>query len=72
MKSIIILAQKVKNKERQLAMANVNKSKIVKLTNILSTINLFDKHSWAISNINIDVAENLKPTCIKKYQRCIG
>lgn len=67
MKDMIILVEKNRNNKKVLAIENVNKTAIVKVEKMLSTIDLDTKHSWAINNGDIDIVENLKLTGIKKY-----
>ena len=44
---------------------------MTEIAKVLSTIDLDGKHSWAISNNNMDKAKNLRLISIKKYWRCI-
>lgn len=50
-----------------MAIGNANKIVIAKVAKILSVINFDNKYNWAINNANIDIAEDLKLTGIKKY-----
>ncbi len=64
MKDVIVVAERG---EELLAMENANKITKVKVAKVSSTIDLRSKHSWVISNVNIDAAEGLGRTSIKKY-----
>ncbi len=55
-----------------LAMENADKTVIAEVAKVSSVIDLGSKHSWAISNTDIDTAEDLGLTGIKKYQRRVG
>ncbi len=48
-------------------MENVDKTVIAEVAKVSSTIDLGSKHNWAISNADMDVAEDLGLTDIKKY-----
>ncbi len=50
-----------------LAMENADKTAIAEVAKVSSAIDLGSKHSWAISNADMDAAENLGLTGIKKY-----
>ncbi len=69
MKDIIAVAER--NREL-LAMENVDKTVIAEVAKVSSAIDLGNKHSWAISNADMDVARDLRLTGIKKYWRRIG
>ncbi len=53
-------------------MENADKTTITEIVKVSSVIDLGSKHSWAISNADIDTAEDLGLTGIKKYWRRIG
>lgn len=53
-------------------MKNIDKTIIAEVAKMLSTINLKNKHSKAISNANMDAARDLELICIKKYWKHIG
>lgn len=66
-KDIIAAAKKCGKNRGLLAIENANKIVIAKVAKILSVINFDNKYNWAINNANIDIAEDLKLTGIKKY-----
>ncbi len=55
-----------------LAIENVDKTTIAEVAKMSSAIDLGSKYSWAISNADIDTAEDLGLTSIKKYWRHAG
>ena len=61
----------IENKEL-LAIENADKIAMAEVVKVLSTIDLRSKHSWAISNVNMDITEDLGLTGIKKYWKCAG
>ncbi len=63
---MIVVAKK---SEELLAMENVDKTTIVEVAKVSSTINLGSNYNWTISNADIDAAEDLRLTGIKKYWR---
>ncbi len=64
MKDVITMAERG---GELLAMENADKTVIAEVAKVSSAINLGNKHSWAISNADIDVAGDLGLTGIKKY-----
>ena len=48
-------------------MKNIDKTAMAELAKILNAINLGSKHSWAISNADMDATRNLGLISIKKY-----
>lgn len=50
-----------------MAIKIIDKTIIIKIGKILSTINLDNKHSYTISNDDMDTIKNLKQTNSKKY-----
>ncbi len=69
MKDVILV---IKKGGELLAMENVDKIAIAEVAKVASTIDFRSKHGWAISNADIDAAEDLGLTSIKKYWRCAG
>ncbi len=69
MKDVILVVERGRE---LLAMKNVDKTVIAEVAKEWSTIDLGSKHSWAISNADMDAAENLGLTGIKKYGRRVG
>ena len=67
MKDMITVVKKSGENKELLAIENVDKIAIVKVTKMSSAIDLKSKHSWAINNADIDAAGNLKLIGIKKY-----
>lgn len=45
---------------------------MIKVVKMSSAINLGNKYSQAINNIDINTARDLGLTSIKKYQKCAG
>ena len=45
----------------------VNKAAILEVVKTSSAINISNKYSWVINNIDIDVAKDLGVTGVKKY-----
>ncbi len=64
MKDMILVAERV---GELLAMENVDKTTISKVAKVSSTIVLRNKHSWAISNTDMDITKDLGLISIKKY-----
>ncbi len=64
MKDVILVT---KRGGELLTMENVDKTVIAEVAKVSSAINLRSKHSWAISNTDMDAAEDLGLTGIKKY-----
>lgn len=56
---MIILAKKSKDKERPLAIKNIDKIVIAKIIKLSSVINFNNKYSWVISNGDIDVIKKI-------------
>ncbi len=69
MKNMIAVAEKGKE---LLAIENIEKTVIAEVAKVSSAIDLGSKHSWAISNADMDTTRNLKLTGIKKYWRHTG
>lgn len=61
MKVVIILTKKSRNNERLLIIENIDKIAIAKVGKVLNTINLVSKHSFAISNGDMDIVEDSLP-----------
>ncbi len=64
MKDMIAVAERG---GKLLAIENEEKTVIAEVAKVSSAINLGSKHSWAISNADIDAARDLRLTSIKKY-----
>ena len=64
---MIAVAEKRGKNKKLLAIENIDKTAITKIAKMLSTINFRSKHSWAISNTDMDAARNLRLISIKKY-----
>lgn len=62
---MIILNKTSKNKELLKGIADIIVA--AKVTQALNFINLARRYKWAISNTNLDKANKLKLTSIKKY-----
>lgn len=58
-KIVIILAKKSKDKEKPLAIKNIDKIAIAKIIKLSSVINFNNKYSWVISNGDIDVIKKI-------------
>ena len=58
-----------KNRENKelLAIKNVHKTIIAEIAKVSNAINLKNKHSWTISNADMDIARDLGLIHIKKY-----
>ncbi len=69
MKDVILVAERGRE---LLAMENADKTAIAEVAKMSSAIDLGSKHSWAISNADMDVARDLGLTSIKKYWRHTG
>lgn len=63
----IIISKKAQKKKRRLVMGNTDKITLTKITKTLSLIDFDSKYIWIISNVDNDVARDLKLTDIKKY-----
>ena len=72
MKKVIAMAEKDRENKELLTIKNVDKTAMAKFAKVLSAIDLRSKHSWAISNADIDVAGNLRLIGIKKYWTYAG
>lgn len=72
MKNVIVVTEKSRENKKLLAIENIDKTIMVEVTKVLSAINLRSKHNWAISNVDIDVARDLRLIYIQKYWRHIG
>lgn len=62
---MIILTKKSRNNEKLLIIENIDKIAIAKVAKVLNTINLVSKHSWTISNSDIDIVEDI----LSKFKR---
>lgn len=69
MKNVIFFTEKV---EELFVIENVNKTTIAEVAKVSSAIDLGNKHSWVISNANIDITKDLGLTGMQKYKRCAG
>ncbi len=69
MKNVILVTERG---GKLLAMENADKTAIAEVGNVSSVIDFGSKHSWAISNADMDAAEDLGLTGIKKYWRHAG
>ncbi len=67
MKDVIAVAEKGRKNKKLLAMENIDKTAMTEVAKMSSTIDLRSKHSWAISNTDIDVVRDLGLINIKKY-----
>lgn len=61
------MAKKGKENKKLLIMQDANKTGMAKFGKVSNTIDLGNKHSWAISNDNIDIAGDLRPISTIKY-----
>lgn len=68
----MIVVAKKSRKKQGLLVEKIDKAVIVKVAKVSSVIDISNKYRWAINNIDIDVAGDLKLTGIKKYWKCIG
>ena len=66
------MLEKSGEKKELLVIENANKTAMADSLKILSAINLKNKYSWAISNVDIDAARDLRLIYMKKYGRCVG
>lgn len=65
---MVAVPKKGRKNEKQLAMEYLlYKTIMAKVAKVLSVINLGVKYSQAISNTDINIARDLRLTCIKKY-----
>ncbi len=71
-KDVIAVAEKGRENKELLAMENVDKTAMAEVAKVLSAIDLGSKHSWTISNTDIDAAGDLGLISIKKYWRRAG
>ena len=67
MKNIITLTEKSGENKKLLAIKYIDKTAMVEMAKVSSTIDFVNKHSWAISNADIDVVGDLELIGIKKY-----
>ncbi len=65
MKDMIVVAEKGLENKELLVIENINKIAMAEVTKVSSTIDLRNKYSWIISNIDINVAKNLRRISIK-------
>lgn len=72
MKDIIVVVERDGENEMSLAMENINKIPMTEVGKMLGAIDHDLKYNQAISNIDIDVTEDLELTSIKKYYKCIS
>lgn len=72
MKNMILVAKKVRKNKQLLVIENTNKDVMVEIAKMSSAIHLGSKHSWVITNTDIDIGKNLELIDIKKYQRRDG
>lgn len=71
-KNLIAIAKKDRKNRELLVIENKNKTAMVKVAKVSSVIDLGNKYSWVISNINIEIARDSRLTSIKQYWKCIG
>ena len=67
MKDIIALIEKSGENKELSIIENADKTVMVEVAKVSSAINLESKYNWAISNADMDAAEDLKLVDIKKY-----
>ena len=72
MKDMIAMAEKGGDNKKLLAIKNADKTAMAEVAKVLSAIDLKSKHSWAISNSDMNVARDLGLSNIKKYWRYVG
>lgn len=63
---MIKVAEKGRKNKELLTIENVDKTTMAEVAKVSNAINLGSKHSWAISNANIDAIKNLGLIGIKK------
>ncbi len=66
-KDTIAVAERGRENKELLAIEKTDKTAIAEVAKVLNNIDLGSKHSWAISNADIDAARNLGLTGIKKF-----
>ncbi len=67
---MVVVAEKGRKNKKQLVMENLlDKTAMAKVAKVLIVIDLGSKYSWAISDIDINIARDLGLTDIKKYWR---
>ncbi len=59
MNDVIAVAERGGENKELLAMENIDKTVMAKVAKVSNVINLRSKHSWAISNADIDTAGDL-------------
>ena len=64
---MIAVAEKGGKNKKLLGMENADKITMAEIAKVLSTIDLGNKHCWAISNVDMDATGNLGLIGIKKY-----
>ena len=67
MKDIIVAVEKDRENGGSLVMENIDKIAMAEVAKVSGAINLGNKYSWTINNVDIDVTGNLRLTSIKKY-----
>ncbi len=67
MKDMIAMIEKGEKNKELLVMENVEKTAIAEVIKVSSTIDLGSKHSWAMSNADMDAVRDLRLISIKKY-----
>lgn len=61
MKYMMVVAKRSRKNKNQLAIQNLlDKTTITKVSKVSSVIKFNNKYSWAISNIELDIARDLK------------
>ena len=68
----VIIPEKAQEKEKQLAIRNVDKIAQVEVARTSRPMDLDGKYIWAINNIDIEAVRDLRLTSIKKYWRLAG
>ncbi len=66
-KDMIAVAKRGELNKKLLKMEDADKTGIAKFAQVSNAIDLGSKHSWAMSNNNIDIAGDLRPISIIKY-----
>ena len=69
---MIAVAERIGKNKKLLVMENAEKTVMAEIAKVSSVINLGHKHSWAISNTDIDATRDLRLIGIKKYWRRAG
>ena len=67
MKDVIAVAERGRENKKLLTMGNVDKTAMAEVAKVSSAIDLGNKHSWAISNADMDATRDLGLIGIKKY-----